>query len=389
MPSNGEPAESYIPLVIPDLSGREREYLNQCIDDNFVSSVGPFVGKFEEGIAARMGARHGVSTSSGTTALHLALTALGVRHGDLVICPSFTFIASANAISHAGAKPWLVDIDLESWAMDPGHLDEQLSSSTERRDGKLVYTATGARVAAIMPVHTLGTTPDLDPILATAREYGLPVVADAACAIGVEYRGSSIAAMADLSAISFNGNKTITTGGGGMVVGNDDALMARVRHLCTTARRGRDYDHDEIGFNYRMTNICAAVGLAQLERVDELVERKRAIRRRYEEAFSGINWLERFPAPGWADSTCWISGVVLTPDAPLNAMDVIDALQVERIEARPFWKPVHLQVPYADCPRGPLSVTNDLWQRIVTLPCSTGLTDADQERVIAKVLSLS
>ena len=378
-----------IPLASPEMGGREAQYLNQCVIDNFVSSVGPFVDRFEESLAAHSSAKAGVSTCSGTAGLHLALVAIGVKYGDLVLCPSFTFIATANAISHAGATPWLVDISADSWTMDAGQVAHLLESQTTRRDGVLVHRDTGQRVAALMPVHTLGTSADMAPLNELAKTYGLPIVADAACAIGVTYKDAPITSTADLSVFSFNGNKTITSGGGGMVVGNDETLMKHVRHLCTTARVGRNYDHDVVGYNYRMTNLQAAVGLAQLERVDHFIEAKRRIRARYEAAFADCDFLCQFPAPAWASSTCWLSGVVVSPASPFGPGDLMDALRLARIDARPFWKPVHLQKPYVRAPAGTMGVTASVWDRVVTLPSSTGLDAASQDRVISCVLALA
>lgn len=378
-----------IALAVPDLTGREREYLQRCIDDNYVSSVGPFVSQFEAGVAETAGGRFAVATASGTTGLHLALVASGVGPGDLVLCPSFTFIASANAISHCGATPWLVDIDPASWTIDPKALGRLLETETDREKGKSYHKHSGKRVAAIMPVHTLGAVADLRPIRAIADAYELAVIADAACAIGATYRDRPICDHADLTVFSFNGNKTITCGGGGMVVGNDEGLVARTRHLCTTARIGRDYEHDEVGFNYRMTNLEAAVGLAQLERLEQLIARKRAIRQRYAEAFADVGWLEPFPDPDWCTSSFWLSGFIVAPDAPVGAREIISHLQADQIEARPFWKPIHLQKPYVAAPAGPMKNSEMIWERIVTLPSSAGLSKEDQDRVIHRVRSLA
>ncbi|MCW5697408.1 MAG: aminotransferase class I/II-fold pyridoxal phosphate-dependent enzyme [Bauldia sp.] len=376
-----------IPLAVPDLSGNEARYLQECIATGMVSSVGPFVTRFEEGVAAAVGAARAVATSSGTTALHLGLVALGVRRGDLVLSPSFTFIATANAIAHAGAMPWLIDIDPASWTVDPAALAAALDRDAVPGPDGPVHRPSGRRIGAVLPVHTLGATADIDAIVAIADRHGLPVLADAACAIGVFYRGRPISAGVGLSALSFNGNKTITSGGGGMLVGDDLVLVERARHLSTTARVGRDYDHDAVGYNYRMTNIEAAVGLAQIERLDELVARKRVIRARYDAAFAAVDWLTPFPQPQWSESTCWLSGVVVAPSAPVAAAEIIDRLQKDNIDARPFWKPVHLQRPYAAAPCEPLPVTDDLWNRIVTLPSSAALAATDQDRVIRLVLA--
>jgi len=377
-----------IPLAEPDLSGREAEYLLDCVKTNYVSSVGPYVTRFEEAVARSCGAPAAVSTSSGTCALHLALVCAGVRPDDLVILPSFTFIASANAIAHCGATPWLMDIDRGNWTIDPGVLEAELHLHAERRGGELVHRDSGRRVAAMMPVHTLGTPADMDRLNDIARTYRIAVVADAAAALGATYKGRPIAQLAQLSAISFNGNKTVTAGGGGAIVGTDEAVLARAKHLSAQARSGEEYVHDAVGYNYRMTNVQAAVGLAQVERLGELLARKRGIRDLYDQELRGVTGFGSFPRPAWAESACWFSGVVLDEHARLSARELRDALRDESISAGLFWRPVHLQPPYAAAPRSRQDVTESLWPRIVVLPCSTSLDRAAQQSVIDAVRRL-
>ncbi|WP_274626793.1 aminotransferase class I/II-fold pyridoxal phosphate-dependent enzyme [Arvimicrobium flavum] len=373
-----------IPLAIPNIGQAEAANLQRCVEENFVSTVGAFVTDFEAKVAKLSGTALGAATGSGTQGLHMALRALGVGHGDLVVVPSFTFIASANSISHSGATPWFVDISRHDWTLDPERLSEALRDKTTRTGDGVIHRATGKRVAAIMPVYTLGTPADMDAIGAVAREYGLPVVADAAAAIGVTYKGRPIGQLADLTVYSFNGNKTITSGGGGMIVGRED-LVKRARHLTTTARVGRDYDHDEVGFNYRMTNIEAAVGCAQFDRLDEFLAAKKRIRDAYDTAFAGNNEISLFPAPSERGTAYWFSGLVFEGPEPRVVNTLCDRLKELGVEARPFWKPVHRQPPYRDAPAEDLSVTEDLWSRIITLPCSTSLTPEQQATVIAAV----
>ena len=371
-----------IPLCVPNLCGNEGRYLQQCVETTFVSSVGPFVRRFEEEVASACDSPGAVATSSGTTALHLALVTVGVGPGDLVVLPSYTFIASANAISHCGATPWLFDIDPDSWTLSPALLAERLAAETERRGDDLVHKASGRRVAAVMPVYTLGTPADMDGIVQVSHDYGLPVVADAAAAIGATYKGRALAAMgADLSALSFNGNKTVTSGGGGAVIGTDAEVLSMVRHLSSTARVGSDYSHDRVGFNYRMTNLQAAVGCAQMENLAAFVGAKRQIRATYDRELAGLAGVAPLPQPEWAHSSCWFSGVVLSEPAP-PAEDVRQRLRTAGIEARPFWKPMHLQAPYAEAPRTDMAVCEALWPRVLTLPCSTNLSASEQAFVI-------
>ena len=265
-------------LAEPNLSGNEAAYLQECVTSGYVSSVGPFVDRFEAMVADLARSRHAVATTSGTAGLHVALKALGVGPGDLVIVPAYSFIASATAVSQAGAEPWFFDIGADSWTLDPTLLEAVLSVETEWRDGALYHRTRGARVGALMAVHALGHPADMDAIVELATANGLPVLADGAAALGATYKGRPVGELgAQATVFSFNGNKTITAGGGGAVAGNGEALMARIRHLSTTARAADGYRHDEIGFNYRMTNLQAAVGCAQLERLGEFVAAKRRI----------------------------------------------------------------------------------------------------------------
>ena len=375
-----------IPLAVPNLTGNERKYLNKCIDTTFVSSVGEFVNRIEEMTAKLCGAKYGVATSSGTTGLHLALTGCGVNRDELVIIPTFTFIATANAVAHCGAVPWLLDISADSWNLDISQLEKELKENTVWEDEIVVHKKTGRRIAAIMPVYTLGNVPDMDKINKIARDFRLPVIADAAASIGAEYKSKKIGELADLTVISFNGNKTVTAGGGGMIVGNDEKLMKKLKHLSTTARVTAEYDHDMVGFNYRMTNVQAAIGCAQLERAEEFVEKKRAIRKFYNKAFADVERVSLFPIPDEVESGCWFSGIVLNQGNLQEVRRICQGLRESGIEARSFWKPVHLQKPYCNALQaGSLKVSSGLWEKILTLPCSTNITEKELKYVAATV----
>jgi perosamine synthetase len=374
-----------IPLAVPNISGKEADYLQECVTSSFVSSVGPFVGRLETMCVEASGAPFAVATCSGTAGLHLALTAIGVGSGDLVIAPSFTFIATANAISHCGASPWLFDVSDQHWTLDATQVREQLELHAVRHGDRLVHKPTGRRIAAIAAVHTLGHPADMDALTAIGSEFAIPLIADAAAALGARYKGSNIGPLAHLSVISFNGNKTVTAGGGGMVVGQDPELMRRARHLSTTARSGPDYEHDAVGFNYRMTNLQAAVGCAQMERLEEFVRAKQRIDARYRAELREVPALDFFPVAAWATSACWFAGVMLGADAPVDVRAACKLLRERGIEARTFWKPVHLQSPYAASPRASMDTCEGFWPRILTLPCSTSLTDSEQDFVIKSV----
>lgn len=376
-----------IPLAMPNLTGNEKKYLDNCIDTTYVSSVGEYVTKFEAMIATATGSSGAVATSSGTTGIHAALISVGVKHGDLVIIPTFTFIASANAVRHCGADPWLMDISEDTWCLNPDIVKAEIETHCEKRNDGLYNRETNQRLAALMPVYTLGNTPDMERFRAIADEYGIPLIVDAACAVGAKHNGIDFGSLADLSILSFNGNKTITCGGGGAVVGCNQEMLEHVRHLTTTARVWPDYDFDEVGFNYRMTNIQAAVGVAQMERLETFIETKRKVRKYYEEKLDGLRdkGITFFPTTG--GSSCWFSGIVLPKGTMLSQAKAICAkLKEDGIEARSFWKPIHLQAPYKECPKSDVSVAESLWQRIITLPCSTNITEEELAKVVESVL---
>lgn len=372
-----------IHLAEPNLTGNERKYLNECIDTTFVSSVGAFVTRFEEDVVKVTEADFGTAVSSGTAGLHMALKAVGVEKDELVCIPSFTFIATANAVMHCGAQPWLIDIAKDSWTMDPDVLAQELQEKAEVRDGKVYHKSSGKRIAAIMPVYTLGMPADMDKIKRIAAEYHLPVVADAAAAIGARYKGNNIGKIADVTVFSFNGNKTITCGGGGALVSANQQIIETAHHLATTARCGIEYEHDMVGYNYRMTNIQAAVGCAQLERVDEFVEKKKYIREYYSKHLSGIKDISFFPEVEWAESACWFSGLVLSDKYEVKK--VCELLKEKGIEARTFWKPVHQQKPYVNEERSEMKVADNLWKHVLTLPSSTGITEEELEQVVKAI----
>lgn len=373
-------------LAEPNLTGNERKYLNECIDTTFVSTVGEFVNRFETEVTKESGAAYGTAVSSGTAGLHMALKACGVKRDELVCIPAFTFIATANAVAHCGAEPWLIDITDESWTMDAELLDMELSEKTYEKDGLLYHRVNGKRVAAIMPVYTMGMPADMDKLRMIADKYHLPLIADAAAAIGAKYKGQNIGALADATVFSFNGNKTITCGGGGAIVGQDENMIHLAKHMATTARVGIEYDHDMVGYNYRMTNLQAAVGCAQLERLHEFVEKKRFISNYYREHLKEIPNIAFFPETDWADSAYWFAGIVLNHDVEVK--EICNILIEKGIQTRPFWKPVYVQKPYQHTEKSDMEVTEKIWRNILTLPTSTGLTDDQLEYVASTIYEI-
>lgn len=358
-----------IPLAIPDLRGNEAAYLAECVRDNWVSSAGPFVTRFEAAMAAYCGVAHGVATVNGTAALELILRASGLPAGSRVAVPDFTFAATANAVLHAGMEPVFVDIEPATWTMDPR---------------SLARAADEHGVAAAFAVHVLGLPADMTALADVAAQAGIFLFEDAAGAIGARYAGRAAGALGRAAAFSFNGNKTLTAGGGGMIVTDDGALAARARHLSTQARAGSRYVHDAVGFNYRMTNVNAALGFAQFERLDEMLAAKRAIAARYDEALAGRDDLLAMPRPPAAangtESGCWLYSVRAADFAAAGSL--VDHLQAADIQARRFWECLSVQPPYAACPHVPAGVAARLSGTVVSLPCSSHLTADEQARVI-------
>ena len=375
-----------VPLAVPNLGGREAEYLQECIDSTFVSTAGPFVTRFENDIASISGTNHAAATCSGTVALHMALEGLGVGNGDLVMIPTLTFIATANAVRHCGADVWLVDCAADDWAFDLDLAAEAIERETDPHPDGRRHRETGRILKAVMPVMIMGATLDFAAHVELGRRFGLRVVVDAAAAIGATGADGGALGTTGVDAVcySFNGNKTITSGGGGAVASADADLVARINHLVSTARVGSDYDHDEVGYNFRMTNVQAAIGVAQLERLAEFLDRKQEIHERYACVAAAIDDLEAFPTPTAGRSAHWFSGLYHTgPD--LSRCDRFRSFMVDHgVDVRPFWKPVHRQRPYAEALRTTVDVSDSLWERIIPLPCSTGITDDELDYVCAR-----
>ena len=369
------------------MGGRELEYVGSCIRDNWVSSVGAFVDRFEAGIAAAAGVRHAVATSSGTAALHVALRLAGVGAADEVLTSDLTFIASANAIRYTGAQPVLVDADPTTWQMDVALLEDFLRRDCERREGRLVNRRTGRRVAAIMPVHVHGHPVDMDALCALAESYDLAVVEDATEALGSSYKGRPLGAIGRLGCFSFNGNKLITTGGGGMIVTDDEALARRAKHLTTQARAsGLEYVHDELGYNYRLTNLQAAMGVAQLEQLEAFIARKREIAARYDHAFAALPGVSPQASLERQASNMWLYAVRIDPaTAGMDARELLSRLAARNIQGRTVWQPMHLSPVHRDCQALGGQVSEALYATAASLPCSVGLSEAAQDRVIEAI----
>ena len=366
-----------IPVCEPALDGNELAYVTDAVRTGWISSGGDYLKRFEEGFAAYIGVEHGVGTTNGTTALHLALAALGIGPGDEVIVPDFTMISSAFAVCYCGAMPVFVDADPETWNMDVAQIDARI----------------GPRTKAIMAVHIYGHPTDMDPLLALAKDRGIAVLEDAAEAHGAEYKGRRCGSIGDLAAFSFYANKAITTGEGGMVVTSDDGLAEECRSLRNLAfprTGGRVYRHDRIGFNYRMSNLQGALGLAQLERIDAYVAARRAHAARYGERLASIAAVQLPVERPWAKNSYWMYGVVLRDGARVGRDELARRLSAEGIETRPFFQPMHAQpalLRYGVATSGSYPVSDSLAARGLYLPSGSDLADGDIDRVCERIAS--
>lgn len=371
-----------IPLSIPHLDGNEWTYIKESLDTNAVAAAGPFIQRFERAVAGYVGAAHSVATSSGTAAIHAALRALEVGPEDAVPVPDFTFVASVNPVLYCGALPVLLDVDRRTGALDAGVLGSFLKSECERRPDGLRHRSSGRRVRVVLAVHLYGHPADLDALAELAAEYGLRVVEDAAECLGAKYKGRRVGSRGDLVCFSFNGNKVITSGAGGMVVGAREDLLKRVRHLVTQARaHPTEYVHDEVGFNYRLPAINAALGLAQIELLDRHLEVKRRLAEAYGRALENLEGVVRMVEQPWAWSSYWLNTVLVEP-GQTDVARVAEAMRSEGIEARRVWPPLHGQAPYRAYPSFGSSNADWLYARGLNLPSSVGLSDAQFDRVV-------
>lgn len=364
-----------VALHEPDLAGNEQRYLQQCLESTFVSSVGEFVGRFEDELAAYTGAKHAVAVVSGTAALHVALQLAGVSAGDEVLVPALTFVATANAVSYCGAIPHFVDSEERTFGLDPAKLRSYLETHTELRAGDCVNTDSGRVIRALVPVHTFGHPVAMDELLSVARYFGITVVEDAAESLGSFYRGQHTGTFGQSGVLSFNGNKTITCGGGGAILTNDGELAQRARHLTTTAKVSHawDYRHDEIGYNYRMPNLNAALGCAQLERLPIFREQKRSLFARYSEAFAGIQGVEVAVEPSESESNYWLQTLILDTGHACYRDEVLELTNGNGYMTRPVWQLLSTLEPYRGCPSMDVSLAHSLSQRLINIPSSAQL----------------
>jgi pyridoxal phosphate-dependent aminotransferase EpsN len=364
-------------LSTPHLGERELEFVREAFLTNWIAPVGPHLDAFEREFCQVIGTGGAAAVSSGTAALHLALRLVGVEAGDEVFCSTLTFIASASPITYLGAKPVLIDSDRHSWNLDP-----QLFCETLDRRAKL-----GKLPKAVILVHLYGQSADIEPILKACDRYDIPLIEDAAEALGATYQGRSPGTFGKIGIFSYNGNKIITTSGGGMLVADDPDLVAKARFLATQARDpAPHYQHSEIGYNYRLSNVLAGIGRGQLLVLEERVAARRRNFETYQEAIGKLPGIEFMPEAAFGKSTRWLTCITIDPDLfGCDREQVRLALAAEQIEARPVWKPLHLQPAFADCEYIGGTVAEDLFDRGLCLPSGSNLTTQDLERVIRAI----
>jgi perosamine synthetase len=371
-----------IPLSVPNISGNEWKYVKDCLDTGWISSVGSYVTKFEQMVADFAGAKYGIAAVNGTAALHIALLLSGVKQDDYVILPNLTFVASANSIKYLGAEPLLIDADPNLWQMDLDLLEEFLENETDEKDGRLIYIKDGRYIGAIMPVHILGNMCDMDRFLSIVKKYPLPIVEDSTEALGTTYKGKSAGTFSPLACFSFNGNKIISTGGGGVIVTDDEALAKHAKHITTTAKASSDeYFHDEIGYNYRLVNVLAAIGVAQMEQLPSFIQRKRECTAFYKKELTGvadIRFQQELPD---VETNAWL--VTIQTD---KQQQLLNHLNANNVLSRRFWMPMNKLPMYKDCVYIRKTDNADyIYRTCLSIPSSTNITDEQLATVVKEI----
>lgn len=371
-----------IPLSVPNIAGNEWKYVKDCLDTGWISSVGSYVTKFEQMVAEFAGAKYGVAAVNGTAALHIALMLSGVKQGDYVILPNLTFVASANSIKYLGAEPLLIDADPNLWQMDLDLLEEFLENETDEKDGRLIYIKDGRYIGAIMPVHILGNMCDMDRFLSIVRKYPLPIVEDSTEALGTTYKGKSAGTFSPLACFSFNGNKIISTGGGGVIVTDDEALAKHAKHITTTAKASsEEYYHDEVGYNYRLVNVLAAIGVGQMELLPSFIKRKRECTAFYKKELAGVGDIRFQQELPDVKTNAWL--VTIQTD---KQQQLLDHLNANSILSRRFWMPMNKLPMYNNCVYIQNKDNADyIYRTCLSIPSSTNITDEELATVVKEI----
>ena len=372
-----------IPLSSPNLSGNELKYVTECIETNWVSSVGSYVDKFEKVFAEFVGTKYAVSVVNGSAALHISLMLAGVKQNDYVILPNITFIASANTTTYTGAKPLLMDVDIDTWQMDLDLLEKFFAEETEIINKECFYKKDNMRISAIMPVHVLGNIGDIERLVGIAESNFVKVVEDATEALGSFYKSKHAGTHGLFGCCSFNGNKIITTGGGGMIYTNDEVLAKKAKHITTQAKSDPfEYVHDEIGYNYRLVNVLAAIGVAQMEQLPGFIDRKLEVAKLYKRHLSELSQIS-FQKIGTPDTkpNNWLFTVKAE-----NQKELMQFLLDHQIQVRPFWVPMNkLEMFKSAVYYNKNDVSNQVYQNCVSLPCSTHITDEEVNFICSKI----
>lgn len=362
-------------LSSPHMSdeGYEMQYVNEAFDTNWIAPLGENVNEFENELAHKVGSKSAAALSSGTGAIHLALRAAEVGEGDIVFCPTLTFSATANPIIYQNATPVFIDSDYKTWNMCPEALEEAF----------IKYP----NVKAVIVVHLYGLSADMDRITELCKKHNTPLIEDAAESLGAYYKGQHTGTFGDYGIFSFNGNKIITTSGGGMLVSNNEEKIAKVRFWATQSRdQARHYQHSELGFNYRMSNVVAGIGRGQLKVLDQRVEKKREIFSYYKKELEGLEGIQFMPSNEWDEPNYWLSSITL--NGKIRPIDVMEALEKENIESRPVWKPMHMQPFFEKYDFIGKGVSEELFKNGVCLPSDTKMSSTDLERVVSNIKKL-
>jgi perosamine synthetase len=369
----------------PNIAGNEWKYVKDCLDTGWVSSVGSYVTQFENMVAEFAGTRFGVATSNGTAALHIALMLAGVGQDDYVIVPNVTFVATINSIRYTGASPILMDVEKGGWQMDLDLLEEFLENETDEKNGELIYIKDGRIIRCIMPVHVLGNTLNIERLLKIAKEYKLKVVEDATESLGTYYNGKHTGSFGIMGCFSFNGNKIITTGGGGVLVTDDEELAKKAKHLTTQAKSDPfQYVHDEVGYNYRLVNVLAAMGVAQMELLPSFIRRKKEINTFYRENITGIGDISFQKIEPEVDCNMWLFTIMSE-----NQKKVLKVLNDNQMQSRPFWVPMNqLKMFRSDIYYNKEDNSDYLYKRCLSIPCSTNIKDEEMQSVVNKIQSV-
>jgi perosamine synthetase len=376
------PAGKPAALHEPSFGGHEWQYVKECLDSGWVSYAGEYVNRFESMLQNITGVRHALAMSSGTVALHMALIVCDLKPGDEVLIPALTFVATANAVSHAGCIPHFVDSDFATLGMSPRRLDEYLEKIADFENGVCINKQTGRRIGAVIPMHTFGHPVDMHELLSVAGKYGIVVIEDAAESLGSLYENQDLGNFGRVAVLSFNGNKIVTTGGGGALLTNDPELARRAKHLSTTGKLPHKWEfrHDEVAYNYRMPSLNAALGCAQLEQLPRFLEKKRKLAELYKHSFAEVTGVDFFVEPPFARSNYWLNAIMVRPEfaCDFSARDaILQALNDSGFMARPAWTLINRLPMYMNCPAMDLFVAEEIERRLINLPSSAGLVDVE------------